>query len=345
MKTTRSLFQILLFGLTCILFSVPVHAQDPHFSQPEYSPLTLNPALAGASSPIQGTLLYRTQWSTVTTPFLTTSASFDMRFKRNRRGRYNTLAAGIHVLHDKSGSMAATSTTVNGTVAYHALLSEVSTLSVGLSFGAGQRSLNTADGQWSSQYTPAGYNAGLPSGESFYQPIYSFVDAGTGVLYSYNNYSNTERRSLNAGLSAFHVNRPTYSFIAEDNERLPMRYVAFVNGEFEMTDSRGSFLPGIYYQRQAVSSELYFGSYYKYHFHKGTRYTGFNRPSSISIGLFGRMNDAAVAKFMFEYDQVALGFAYDLNTSGLSDYSQGQGGIEFFFRFSASDGGGFRNRQ
>jgi len=54
---TKNIFSISFWALCSTLV-----AQDLHFSNPEYSPLILNPALAGANSGMQANLNYRTQW-------------------------------------------------------------------------------------------------------------------------------------------------------------------------------------------------------------------------------------------------------------------------------------------
>ena len=53
-------------------------AQDIHFSQVNMTPLLLNPAQAGAEASMRGTVNYRNQWSSVTSPFVTIAAAFDM---------------------------------------------------------------------------------------------------------------------------------------------------------------------------------------------------------------------------------------------------------------------------
>jgi len=76
MKTSYIKLIVLLLGS---LAGFRSFAQDIHFSQMEYSPLTLNPALAGANSPMQGIVNYRSQWNSVAVPYKTIAASFDMR--------------------------------------------------------------------------------------------------------------------------------------------------------------------------------------------------------------------------------------------------------------------------
>ncbi|MFN9112222.1 MAG: type IX secretion system membrane protein PorP/SprF, partial [Bacteroidota bacterium] len=148
----------------------------------------------------------------------------------------------------------------------------------------------------------------------------------------------------NVGFAAYHVNRPNFSFMNADNERLYIRYSAFINSEIGIQNTRGSVLPGLYFQRQGSSSELLFGAYYKYVVSEGSRFTGFTRPLSMYIGLYSRLRDAMIAKLMFEWDQFSAGFAYDINVSGLNTVSEFNGGFELFLRFNMGDGGGFRSR-
>lgn len=71
-------------------------AQDVHFSGMDFSPLTLNPAMAGANYDLQANVNYRTQWNTVATPFQTMAASADMRLNANKRNSSGHLAAGVN---------------------------------------------------------------------------------------------------------------------------------------------------------------------------------------------------------------------------------------------------------
>ncbi|MFN5147415.1 MAG: type IX secretion system membrane protein PorP/SprF, partial [Flavobacteriia bacterium] len=153
-----------------------------------------------------------------------------------------------------------------------------------------------------------------------------------------------DQLAFNVGFSAYHVNRPKYSFIGAENEKLYVRYSAFANAEIGIQNTRGSVLPGIYYQKQGPAMELLYGLYYKYILSEGSRFTGFTRPMSLSLGIFNRFRDAMAAKVMFEFDQYSAGFAYDINVSSLSTVSNFKGGFEVFLRFNMNDGGGFRAR-
>ena len=122
-------------------FTASVFAQDIHFSQMEFSPLTLNPALAGANSPMQGIVNYRSQWSSVATPFKTIAASVDARFNENKRKKSGIIAGGLNFFNDQSGDLQVNTTNVNINLAYHLILDQNSTIGLGIYTGFGQRSI------------------------------------------------------------------------------------------------------------------------------------------------------------------------------------------------------------
>ena len=329
-------------------FTASVFAQDIHFSQMEFSPLTLNPALAGANSPMQGIVNYRSQWSSVATPFKTIAASVDARFNENKRKKSGIIAGGLNFFNDQSGDLQVNTTNVNINLAYHLILDQNSTIGLGIYAGFGQRSIDPNDGRWGSQYNGMAYDALIDPGETFNSPSFSHLDAGSGILYAYKRnkgyMTQNNQLTVNAGVAIYHLNRPSYSFVDAANEKLFIRYSAFVNVEVGIQNTRGCVLPGVYFQKQGPIFELLYGLYYKYILSEGSRFTGFTRPMSLSFGIFNRFRDAMAAKVMFEFDQYSAGFAYDINVSSLSTVSNSRGGFELFLRFNMGDGGGFRSR-
>lgn len=331
-----------------ILCSAYALGQDIHFSQMEFSPLTLNPALAGANSPMQGIVNYRSQWSSVAAPYKTIAASLDARFNENKRNKSGIIAGGLNFFNDKSGDLQVNTSNVNVNLAYHLILDQSSTLGLGIYAGYGQRSVDPNDGRWGSQYNGMSYDAMINSGETFNSASFSYFDAGTGLLYAYRRnkgyMTQNNQLAVNAGFAMYHLNRPNYSFLDGANERLYFRYSAFVNAEIGIQNTKGSVLPGIYFQQQGSSREVMCGLYYKYILSEGSKFTGFTRPMALYLGLFTRLKDAMAAKIMFEFDQYSAGFAYDINVSSLSTVSNSKGGFELFLRFNMGDGGGFRTR-
>lgn len=328
--------------------AVNVAGQDVHFSQMEFSPLTLNPALAGANSPMQGIVNYRSQWGSVAVPYKTIAASLDARFNENKRNKSGIIAGGLNFFNDQSGDLQVNTTNVNVNLAYHLILDQTSTLGLGIYTGFGQRSIDPNDGRWGSQYDGMAYDGMIDPGETFNSPSFSYLDAGTGILYVYRRnkgyMTQNNQLAVNAGFALYHLNRPKYSFSNAADQKLFFRYSAFVNAEIGIQNTRGSVLPGIYYQQHGPAMELLFGLYYKYTLSEGSKFTGFTRPMSLSMGIFNRFRDAMATKFMFEFDQYSAGFAYDINVSSLSTVSNSKGGFELFLRFNMSDRGSFRSR-
>jgi type IX secretion system PorP/SprF family membrane protein len=345
MKTRNIQFVISLFLIGC---SISVNAQDVHFSQMEYAPLSLNPGLAGANSPMQGIVNYRSQWNSVAIPYKTIGASFDACFNENKRRKKGIIAGGINFFNDQAGDLKVNTTTVNLNLAYHLILDRTSTLGLGIYTGFGQRSINPNAGRWGSQYDGTAYNGNLSSGESFSTPSFMYVDAGAGLVYTYKNnqgyMTQNNKREFQYGFAMYHVNRPGFSFIDKADEQLYVRWSSFATASIGINNTRGTFMPSIFFQRQKSSMEILYGFYYKYLINEGSMYTGFNRPMTISLGVFNRFKDAMVAKFMLEWDQYSFGFAYDFNISSLTPVSNAKGGFELFLRFNMNDGGGFRSR-
>jgi type IX secretion system PorP/SprF family membrane protein len=341
-RICTSILIFLVFG------KVNTFSQDIHFSHFEFSPLTLNPGLAGANSPMQAIVNYRSQWKSVATPFKTFAASFDARFNENKRNKKGIFAGGINFFNDQSGDLKVTTNTASLNLAYHLILDRKSTVGLGMYTGFGQRAIQPSNGRWGSQYDGFDYNPLLESGENIASASFSYLDAGAGLLYTYKKnegyMTQNDQIALNAGLASFHVNRPGFSFIDKSSDRLYMRWSAFVNAEIGLKNTRGALLPGIYYQRQGPTQELFFGLYYKYILSSGSKITGFTRPASFSLGLFNRFKDALVGKVMFEWDVISAGFAYDINISSLMEVSNAKGGFDLFLRFNLGDGGGFRSR-
>lgn len=317
-------------------------AQDVHFSHFSHSPLTLNPALAGANYQMQGIINYRNQWKQVAVPFKTTAASFDMRLNANKRNKSGHLAAGINFFNDQAGEAKVVTNNVNLNLAYHILINDENTFGAGIYTGFGQRYIDAESGQWASQYDGLQYNAALNPGETFLTDRFSFADVGAGMVYSYKKsdgyMTKNDNLWINAGAAVYHLNRPKYSFLNAPEERMYMRVSAFANAIVGINNTRLSLMPAIYYQRQGTAQELLTGTYFRFLIKESSNYTGYYKASAASFGVFYRNKDAAIIKGMLEWGDVAFGVAYDFNISTLSEVSKSRGGIEFFLRYNMLGG-------
>lgn len=325
--------QLQLAITSFIMFSfIKISAQDVHFSQIEYAPLSLNPALAGANSMVNGVLNYRSQWNSVAMPYKTISVSVDGRFNENKRRKNGIIAGGLNFYNDQTGDLKVNTNSVNLNLAYHLILEKSNTIGLGIYSGFGQRSINSNAGRWTSQYDGTSYNSSASNNETFNMPSYSYMDIGAGVLYAYkkdkHTTTNSKLSAVNVGIGAYHVNRPNASFLEENGDKMYVRWSFFANANIGISNTKGSVMPAIYIQKQGPSTEFLYGLYYK------NQVSTRNGGTALYFGIFNRFKDAMAAKFMIEMDHYSAGFCYDVNISSLNEVSKTRGGFELFLRFS-----------
>ena len=71
----------------------------------------------------------------------------------------------------------------------------------------------------------------------------------------------------------------------------------------------------------------------RYMLREESKYTGVFSEMAIAFGGYYRIGDAFAPSAEFEIGKLAIGVAYDLNISGLSAATGGNGGPEVFIRF------------
>jgi type IX secretion system PorP/SprF family membrane protein len=319
-----------------VLFVTQISAQDFHFSQMKFTPMNVNPSLAGLSGKYNAIANYRTQWNSVASPYTTLGASFDANLNSpyNRKG---FLAGGINFYHDVAGDLKMTTSNVNFNIAYHIRLNRTSTLGLGVQVGYAQRGIGQVKGFFASQYDGNDFDQTIISGESLGSRSFGYIDAGAGFVFKHNSLRegtfNSGGYMFSAGVAAYHLTNPSYSFIQGGNDDLSVRYTGFIESEFKLNNPRFSLLPALYYQRQGSHQEILFGSYIKYSIVESTNKTSLRNNFSIAYGAFYRFGDAFVNKLLFDFSNYALGISYDINVSSLTQASRGRGGVEFMFRY------------
>lgn len=316
-------------------------AQDTHFAQAEYAPLLLNPALAGAFSHMQVIANYRNQWNSIASPYQTIAASFDVRLQRRDADRNSFLALGVNFYNDVAGDLKVTTNQASLDLAYHIKMGRYSVLRLGVYGGMNQRLLDPSRGNWASQFDGDAINPAFASGESFGSYNHVFMDAGAGVVYTFRkmkySVNNNINNNVNCGLAVYHANQPSSSFISLPDDKLSMRISAFINSSFNIPNTPLAIQPAVYVQVQSKYQEILFGTYLRYNIREASHFTGSIKPVAAALGLFSRYKDAFVAKGYFQYDQFAVGMAYDFNLSRLTPVSKSRGGFELFLRFNLDD--------
>ncbi len=320
-----------------MVFSLGTKAQDIHFSQFYASPLNLNPAMTGFTpSQFRIAANYRNQWAQVSVPFVTSSASFDINFLR-KKNKLNYFGAGLLFVNDKSGSGQLSNQSVFASFAYHQRLQKNRNnfLSVGLQAGVVQKSLNINKLVFGAQFDLLTKSFSNPSIEHFnasgaivYPALYA------GILYS---SIVSKFASYYAGVTMFNANVPKESFllVQTNNDgtvnRLNRRINGHVGAKLGLTES--VYLnPTLLYQMQSKDGELVIGTALTFQLSDLKMYP----PTSLFIGSYYRLGDAAIAMAGFETKGLRLGLSYDINLSDLKVASAKQGGFELSLIYEAA---------
>lgn len=320
------------FLLVCA--SGSVLAQDPHFSQFHQAPLFHNPALAGSERQTRILLNYRDQWRSVGVPFTTTMASVDGVLARGKNTA-GVLAAGLNLFHDRAMSHVQ----ANASVAYHTPISSNSSLGAGLQFGYAQRSLNTNNLQWGSQFDGSAYNPSLPGGLPLISERRGFADLGAGLVWQYRRgekyMTGNDQRQVTAGLAVFHPHRPDQSFF-QTKDRLATRTVLYADALFGLSNTDLALCPTVLFASQGPLTETTAGLRLRKVFERQSTHTGFLKGKAASIGTAFRLRDAIIPSVSLELGPLDIGLSYDINISSLNTASRSRGGMEASVRYMIS---------
>lgn len=312
------------------MFFAEVKAQDVHFTSYDFSPLTLNPALAGSFS---GTYrvggIYRDQWRSVAGSggFKTPTIHIDAPVIRGIR-RQDWIGIGVGLYRDESSN-----TSQNGTryslihtksfqgISYHLSLDKKQTkiLSFGVQNGTASRSAKL-QGDLRTETFILGQNSG--GGGTTDNALLANSDGNTivdwagGVTYSQQMRSGAFVR---AGLSVGHINRANQSFInATDQQKL--KYTVF--GMYDVPISGNLFLtPSVMYARTNNNQELLAQA-------KASYLMDAEKGIFVNAGLGTRIGDAIMLLGGMDYKSLKVQLAYDMNVSGLRRGSNTLGAFE-----------------
>lgn len=307
--------------LCCVVF-IRLHAdgQDLHFSQFMNSPLTTNPANTGfiPEADYRLGVHYRSQWTSIPVPYKTASVFGDFQLFRNRLEN-GWVGAGFVVLNDVAGRGNLRSNKVYGSIAYHQMLGYSSLLSAGFNAGYASKRIDLNrfifDNQWNGKF----FDAALNNGElQLRNGNISYFDLQAGLNYAY--FPN-EETYVNAGFSVHHLNEPRETFFQNSDNRVPRRYIGFLNGSFKLNED-WIINPNTYFSTQARASEWVAGMNAAYNV------TG-NGDFILIAGGYLRWQDAGIAMIGFEKNNIRVTFTYDATVSSLAKFNASRGAYEF----------------
>jgi type IX secretion system PorP/SprF family membrane protein len=339
LKTRQIKYSLVIFIMINIYASIQLKAQDAHFSQFCNAPLSMNPSAAGSfNSDMRVLTNYRNQWRSISAPYKTFAFSYDMGIRKKEKRKTSYLGAGISFMNDKAGDAELSLNQVNLSFAYHLRTSTYNTISVGIQGGYAQRSINFENLQWDSQFNGSSFDPNLPSNEpANFASLSSYSDFGTGVQWTYSKgemYSTAnDQLMMNAGVAAFHVNKPDLSFYSTTLDNLPMKIVVHATSQIGFKNTKNSIVPALIYMQQGPLKNIIAGFLVRRSLMAASKYTGNIKGAAISFGGLYRVGDAVIPQVQIEFANYAIGFSYDINISGLTNITAGKGGFEISLRF------------
>lgn len=310
MKTMKR--NVLILSLLIAIKSL--QAQDPSFSQFFSSPLNINPALtANINADWRAISNMRDQWIGPASPYVTGTVSFDTKVMQNKTpdgSENNFLGLGGMLMFDHAMSGIVKSTYASMNLSYNIKISETDyyTERLSMGFGAiyGHRRMDFSRVDFEEQFTGFGFNTNMPTGETALSNMKPYVSASAGITYS----ARTEKTNFDAGVAAFHLNRPRQTFLKDDNQFLAMRKVAHANFEMFLNERTILNTNGIY-QYQKKASYFSVGGAIGY-------YAGNNAETLITGGLWYWSENAIIPYVGVAYKDFQVGVSYDFTTSKLN---------------------------
>ena len=312
------LIPLLFLGLTSF-------SQDIHFSQFMNSSFLYNAGNTGLVNGAHRVLLnYRTQWSSIATPYNTYSFTYDTKAFKKTTNKVK-MGIGLGVYKDVAGDTEFGTTAIMLSTSAILKLNETQKLSVGLQTGAMQNSINNSNMRWVNQYDGDNYNPSISSGEETAFNSTPFVgDFNAGVVWNYGTSEATitsnDLFSAQFGFAVNHISRQRIK-LSNYSDKLYNKFTIHGKSFIGIKDSPYAIIPGFMWQKQGPSSEFVLGTYFRTKLKNESRYTGIFKESALYIGAFYRTGDAFIPKFGLEVFNFNLGVSYDATASGLSGAS------------------------
>lgn len=327
MRNFNLLFFLLLFAIVKTTI-----AQDFHFSQAYASPLSLNPASTGNFKGDDRIICnYKDQWGSISKSYKTVFASADfVTFRKKKSGNY--LGAGLSFYNDRAGKSKMGTTQINLSLAYNVKLNKYNFFAAGLQFGYAQKGMNATNLKWDNQFNGTSYDPNLTTGETNFSEQVTYADFAAGLLW---NFLPNNKNKITIGASLYHLNKPNQSFSKIDKDPLNPKIVIHGDAQIKIGEKSTSFIPIVLFTNQGKLNEINAGGMLKYGLGLNSKYTGVNKPSSISFGGLYRIKDAVVILVNVDYRSMfTFGLSYDINVSGLTTVSKGRGGMELCIVYS-----------
>ncbi|MEJ7609842.1 MAG: PorP/SprF family type IX secretion system membrane protein [Ferruginibacter sp.] len=305
-----------------ILFSgLIAAAQDINFSQFYELPLLRNPALAGLfKGDIRVVSAYRSQWGSVTVPYLTQALGGEIRLPVSPR---DFLSIGMQITNDIAGDSKLGRIQFLPMAAFNKCLNEETHtyLSIGVLGGLVQQRFDPSQLKFDDQFVSGSYSPANATQQTFKTQQLKYWDLNAGLSFS----AQAGEVDYYVGAAYFHLSQPKVTFDPTNDLRLNKKIVvnAGVNIPNGMQDMLTVFADVFV---QGGNNQWQGGMIYKHDLKE--MQADEEKRVSISAGSFFRWEDAVIPVVKLDYNKFALGVTYDINISKLKPASQMRGAYE-----------------
>jgi type IX secretion system PorP/SprF family membrane protein len=296
-----------------LLLAAVMRGQDPSFSQFFSSPLNVNPALTGninGSWRVISNL--RSQWSGPAYPYMTGTISFDTKLLKNQIPENSILGGGAMMMYDKAmgGVLKSNYASLNGS--YNLQVAEgveggVHRIGAGIGGIYGNRMIDFSRLRFGEQFNGSGFDANLPTGESSLAQMKPYFSISAGLLYTFSS----EQSNLDIGVAGFHLNKPKQTFLQDQNQVLPVRYVVHANFEHFISNMLVLNANTIY-QKQSSTSYYSIGGALGYYLSEDDNIL-------VNGGVWYWSRNAVVPYVGFVYRNFQVGVTYDITVNELNN--------------------------
>jgi len=314
-RYTILLFLVIGFG--------SLQAQSPvnHYSLFDYALLSLNPAQTGSyEGSIRVGGIYRDQWRSITSDAFTTPSFFvDAPILAFGKKKTNWLGVGGSLFSDRAGSGGLGYTSFMGSVAVHLAANKKGTsiFTIGAQLGSVQRRVDQAGLRFFDEVSGA-TSSSMDRNNILDET--SFTDVGAGILFKSRLNKTTV---LELGASVGHIIQPEYNLLTSNvgqAGQLPIEII--IHGRYTMDlNKKWLFSPAFFYQSIGPADEMAIQVWGGYRL-------GDKNERTLRFGTGYRLRDAAKLLLGYDYKDLRLALAYDINLSSLTRATNTVGGFE-----------------
>lgn len=302
-------------------------SQDPHFTQFEAAPFTVNPAYAGVFNGTARVMAnYRQQWANLVDPFITSIIAGDFKIgPNNPEEGQHPINIGLQFMQDQSMAGAFKSGYAGLMASYHVKLNaeDDQSIGAGLSINYGNRRIDFSGISFDRQFTSGGYNLSLPNGEAAMQNMKPFYSIGAGLLFRSGNPHSGD--FFDFGFSGYHFNRPIQTVLNDTKQVLPIRWSGQLTYQHYFSNESLVNIKALF-QEQAEIRYLLAGV-------SVAKLFGQDQKQMVGMGLWYRSGESFAPHTYLEYNNIRIGFSYDIAYNNLKKQITPASSFEISFQW------------